>query len=305
MSRYLLIFLSFVSALSPFLARADAPLQPIAEIFEPEAPPHADAYTKVAVIQWAPSGYAPLGDAAAVAAYKQNTREQLAARIREAAENGAGLILTPEFGLVGYPDIAELPDAEDNFRNRDDIAPYVETIPGDNTAYFGKLANELGVYIHVGMVEVDAKTNAYYNAAVALGPDGEIAASYRKMELFEAEHHFLSSGEGGSYYDAPFGRVGLLICADVYSSEPIRGYVKNQVGVLALSTSWARMNSGWGYFTRAAQSSAMFLLAANMPYYPDSGVINPDGTAQSHIRQTRYGTAYGYIPNVAKTSKHR
>jgi hypothetical protein len=46
--------------------------------------------------------------------------------------------------------------------------------------------------------------------------------------------------------------------------------------------------------SRAVGNDA-YMLAANQQYFPDSGVINPDGTAQSHIRQTN-GLAYGYLP---------
>jgi predicted amidohydrolase len=297
MLRYSSLILVLSSAVSLQAVRADQ-VKPIQESFEPKAPANLEAYTKVAVIQFAPHGVAPISqDKAVIEAFKKSTREALEEEIRVAASNGAKLIITPEFGLVGYPDIPELEDEDDNFRNRDDVEEYVETIPGPTTRYFGKVAKELGVYIHIGMVEVDAKTKKYYNTAVALSPAGDVVASYRKMGLFEIEEDFLSAGEDGTTYEAPFGRVGLIICSDVYHSEPLASYRRAKVDVIALSTSWAQMNTGWGYFTRAARENNMYLLAANMPYFPDSGVINPDGSAQSHFRQTARAIGYGYLPN--------
>jgi predicted amidohydrolase len=295
--RYSSLILVLSSALSLQAVHADQ-VKPIPESFEPKAPANPEAFTKVAVIQFAPHGVAPISqDKSVVDAFKKSTRDALEEEIRTAAANGAKLIITPEFGLVGYPDIPELEDEDDNFRNRDDVDEYVETVPGPTSRYFGKLAKELGVYIHIGLVEVDAKTKKFYNTAVALSPAGDVVASYRKMGLFEIEENYLSAGEEGFTYDAPFGRVGLIICSDVYHTEPLASYRRSKVDVIALSTSWAQMNTGWGFFTRAARENNAYLLAANMPYFPDSGVINPDGSAQSHFRQTARAIGYGYLPN--------
>jgi predicted amidohydrolase len=296
MLRYLSLVLWITGTLGFSVAHASDEVEPIDEVFEPARPKNINNYGKVAVIQWAPSGTAPLGvKQSVVDAYKKRTREALAKEIRAAARAGAELVITPEFALVGYPDIPELPSEDDNFRNRADVAPYVEPVPGTSTRYFGELARELGIYLHIGFVEVDRKTDAYYNTVVALDPRGEIVARYRKMSLFRLEEEFLSSGREGVYYDSPFGRIGIIICADVYAQQPIQTYRRNKVDVLALSTSWAQMNTGWSYFTRAARQANMYLLAANMPYFPDSGVINPDGSSQSHIRQSD-GMAFGYLP---------
>ncbi len=271
-------------------------VQPIQEVFEPAPPADASKFGKVAVVQWAPWQATPVGVTVEQAeAFKQQNREQIAAYVREAAAKGARLIITPEFSVVGYPDIPELPPEEDEYRNREDIRPYVETVPGPSTRYFGNLAKQLGVYLQVGFAERDPATDIYYNVAVALNPRGEIVGKYRKVNLYQGEHHFLSPGKGATIYETPFGRVGMIICADVYGFSPMSELIAQKVDVLALSTSWAQMNSGMGFFTRGATRAKAYLLAANQTYFPDSGVINPDGTKQSHIRQSA-GVAYGYLP---------
>jgi hypothetical protein len=55
------------------------------------------------------------------------------------------------------------------------------------------------------------------------------------------------------------------------------------------------------YFSTAARSAHAYFLGANQMYAPDSGIINPDGSDQSHIRQSA-GLAYGYLPYVWGTS---
>ena len=278
--------------------RAETALKPIKEVFEPAKAPDPKAYGKVAVVQWAPPMATEVGVSRERAEQlKQVNRDIMAQYTREAAGKGAKMVIHSEFSVLGYPDIPELPSEDDNYRNRDDIAPYVETIPGPSTQYFSALSKELGVYIQIGLAERDAKTDLYYNAAVMLGPDGSIVGTYRKINHYQQEHEFLAAGTKPVVFNTPFGRVAPIICADVYSQNPMQKIADLKVNVVTLSTSWAQMNTGINSFQQGARWTGAYLLAANQPYFPDSGVINPDGTLQSHIRQTQ-GVAYGYLPYV-------
>jgi len=281
-------------------AAEEAKVKPIKEVFEPAKAPDPALYGKVAVVQWAPPGSTEVGVSKEKAEkIKQGNREIMAGLTREAAAKGAKMVIHSEFSVVGYPDIPELPSEEDNYRNRADIAPYTETVPGPSSEYFGALAKELGVYIQFGLAERDSKSDLYYNAAVMMGPDGKLLGSYRKINHYQQEHEFLAAGTEVVVFETIFGRVAPIICADVYSHDPMQKIAGMNVDVVTLSTSWAQMNTGMGYFRRGAEWVGAFLLAANQPYFPDSGVINPDGTLQSHIRQTS-GIAYGYLPYVKK-----
>ncbi|PIP90172.1 MAG: hypothetical protein COW01_12930 [Bdellovibrionales bacterium CG12_big_fil_rev_8_21_14_0_65_38_15] len=291
----LLKFLLCLSSLA-FITTSNAQMQPIEEVFEPAGTFSAEEFTKVAVLQWAPNASAPIEDQVLADQFKANNISILESYIREAAAKGAKYISTPEFGIVGYPDIPELPPAEDNFRNREDIKPYVETVPGKSSNHFSNLALELGVYIQFGMAEKDSVTDLYYNTVVVIDPNGEVAAKYRKQHLFQIEHDYLEEGTSNVTFQTPFGKVGLVICSDVYDYSVLEKYKLEQIDVLSLSTSWTENNTGWGYFTTAATKTSAYVLAANHDYYPDSGVIYPDGTTQSHIRQST-GLAYGYLPN--------
>ncbi|MBI4404952.1 MAG: carbon-nitrogen hydrolase family protein [Deltaproteobacteria bacterium] len=274
-------------------------LVPIEEVFEPGGSFDPNKFGKVAVVQWAPVATTPLGVTPAVAEnFKVENRKALEVYIREAAAKGARLIITSEFAVVGYPDIPELPSEEDNFRNRQDIEPYVEPVPGPSTQYFGDLARELGIYLHVGFAEVEPETEHYYNTIVVLNPEGMIVARYRKINLYHLEQSFLEPGKDPVTYEGIFGKVGITVCSDIYSARPMDQYKQAGVHAVALSTSWAQWNTGMANFQRGARWINGYVLAANQPYFPDSGVINPDGSLQSHIRQTLRGIAYGYLPYI-------
>lgn len=297
MKKQLLALLVSVLAL-----QAHAQVKPIKEVFAPPAKDYpADKYGKVAVVQWAYEGSILPGPQATpeyAEGIKDYARKELEKYIREAAANGAKLVITPEFGVLAYPDIPELPPEEDEFRTPEEIAPYVEAIPGGKTTrVFSKLAKELKIYLHIGLAEVDLGSGRYYNTVVAFDPDGNIVAKYHKATLFAQENDFLSAGTELGYYDSPWGQIAIIICADVYGTFPMNAYRKLKMPILALSTSWAHPNSGMDAFVRGARQNGSYLLAANATYFPDSGVINPDGTKQSHIRQS-IGVAYGYLPYV-------
>lgn len=268
----------------------------IPEIIEPAVPAQPEKYLKVAVIQWAPESMTPVGVTPEQAEQvKQGNREALAQQIRAAAARGARWILAPELSFVGYPDIPELPPEEDEYRNRADIAPYVEAIPGPSTSYFGKLAQELGIWLNFGLAERDPVTDFFHNAVVVLNPAGEIVAKHRKVNLYELENQFFVPGAGPTFFQGPAGLTSVMICADVYDSSMIEATRAVRAGVVALSASWAQRGTGMSYFRRGARAMNTFVLASNHRYFPDSGVVNPDGSIQSHIRQT-VGAAYGYLP---------
>lgn len=284
---------AMVAVASIAYAEKETPMKPIKEIFEPSGSFPASQYMKVAVIQWA-GPVAPLTKSAKEAEeFKQSNRESLAELIEEAAGKGAKLIITSEMGVIGYPDIPELPEEDDNFRTREEIMPYVEKVPGPSTEYFGKLAKKLGVFIQFGTAEKDGQD--LYNVAVAMDPSGKMVAKHRKVSLYHQEQDYFTPGSKGGVYETPAGKIGMMICADVYT-ESVLGQYRGKVAALALSTSWAQMNTGWENFVSAARSTKAYMLAANQPYFPDSGVAEPSGKVQSHIRQTTRGTAYGYLP---------
>jgi predicted amidohydrolase len=125
--------------------------------------------------------------------------------IREAARRGAQVVCTTECFLDGYA-IADKTIPLDDYRRLG------EPIPGG--AYFRRLAalaGELKIYLVAGMLEADG--DARYNTAVLLGPDGALLGKYRKQKLGH-ESGRNTPGTASPVFATPFGRVGVMICAD-------------------------------------------------------------------------------------------
>ena len=83
--------------------------------------------------------------------------EKVITMTRQAAKEGAQIVMTPECALSGFMNTPE----------ERDIA---ETIPGPATDQLASLAKELGIYLLVGMPEL--KDDQFHNAMAVIGKDG-------------------------------------------------------------------------------------------------------------------------------------
>lgn len=155
-------------------------------------------------------------------------RKGLEALIREAAQKGAKIVVLPETAIPAYMshDIRLTWQLEGRRvtsgllgASPKDVA---ETVPGESTKAFGALAKELGIYLTVPLVEVEPKENKFYNTLVLVGPDGQIALHYRKLNPWPwAERGWASRGDRGhQVLDTPYGRLALLVCYDINFEPP-------------------------------------------------------------------------------------
>jgi predicted amidohydrolase len=138
--------------------------------------------------------------------------------IRKAAAGGARLIVTTECFLDGYA-IADKSIPLETYR------ALGEPIPGG--AYYAKLAalaDELDVHLVAGMLEADGEARC--NTAVLIGPDGKLVGKYRKQFL-EHESVRNTPGDACPVFETPWGRAGILICADRRKPELARRFREN------------------------------------------------------------------------------
>jgi predicted amidohydrolase len=125
------------------------------------------------------------------------------AAVAEGINAGAGLVLFPELALTGYflkdlvPDVALSLDAPEIARLKE-------------------LSRHIAIAI--GCVEVSSDYR-FFNSALYL-EDGEIKHVHRKVYLptygmFD-EQRYLAHGERFRAFDSRFGRLGILICEDMW-----------------------------------------------------------------------------------------
>jgi predicted amidohydrolase len=108
-----------------------------------------------------------------------------------------------------------------------------EPMPGPSSEFLGALAQKHNLYIVAGLIERDGAR--IYATAVLMGPDGRMVGKFRKTTLTDGE---IASGmtPGHEYpvFQTRFGKVGMMICYDVFVPEPARQLALNGAEIIAL-----------------------------------------------------------------------
>jgi predicted amidohydrolase len=192
---------------------------------------------KVAAVQCS----SDLGDVAG------NTRK-ITKLVREAATNGAKIVVLPETSITGYlsQDLQfnwHVPGMPIDIRfEGKDPKDAAEPVPGRSTKYFCALAKELGIYLTIPLLEVDTTRGMekprYFNTVCLASPKGELVAHYRKLTPWPLpEQSWATPGDRGvQTCDTEYGRVGLGICFDIHTI--LEKYRRHDIWCLLYPIAW-------------------------------------------------------------------
>lgn len=176
--------------------------------------------------------------------------QALADAIEKTAQEGATLIVGPEMSTTGY-----------QYKDRNDIAPYTDTIPGVATDAISSVTKKYNIYVVFGIAERDTETGLFYNAAALVGPNGYIG-KYRKSHQWETEEHWSVWGDVGvPVFETPIGKIAINICMDSAYFEPARLAGLAGADILAFPTN-STAQALWALQSRAVQNG-MYVVAAN------------------------------------------
>ncbi|CAN7675782.1 amidohydrolase [Caballeronia sp. LjRoot34] len=196
---------------------------------------------RVAAVQFEPSMFA-----------KDANLDALAALVEEAAQGGARLITVPEMATTGYCWV-----------DREEVAPFVEIIPGPTTDRFGAIAKQYDCHVVIGMPERDADTDLYYNSAVLIGPDGVVGV-HRKTHPYISEPRWAASGDyGHQVFATPIGRIALLICMDIHFVETARLVALDGAEIICHISNWLAERTPAPYWISRAAENGCFLIESN------------------------------------------
>jgi predicted amidohydrolase len=210
--------------------------------------------------------------------------------VRTSATSGARLIVTPEMGTTGYC-----------WYDREEVKPYVETVPGPTTDRFERLAGEFNCYIVLGLPEVDADTDLYFNTAVLIGPQG-VVGKHRKSHPYISEPKWAASGDvGHAVFDTEIGRIAMLICMDIHFFETARLQALGGADVICHVSNWLQERAPAPYWISRAFENACYVIESNrwglertVQFSGGSCIIEPDGNVAAVIDKGD-GVAYGTV----------
>lgn len=216
--------------------------------------------------------------------------ELLEAKTREAAGNGAQLIVFPEAFIGGYPKGNHFgaPVGSRDDQGREWFRQYHDsaiTVPGVQTEQIEKLCGELKVDLVVGAIE-RSKTGTLFCIALAFSADGKLIGKRRKLIPTAAERVIWGSGDGStlSAFDAGCGKLCGVICWENFM--PALRMSQYAQGIEFYCAPTVDDRPTW---TALMQTIAMegrcFVLSAN-PFMTRSHVPNEFETVQGNNNET-------------------
>lgn len=123
--------------------------------------------------------------------------------VEEAAKADAKIIVLPETATSGYI-----------YKDRKQFDPYLDTVPGKTTDALAKVSAKHGVYVTIGIAEIDRATGLAYNTGALVGPEGYIG-KYRKVGLNPDDQLWFTPGNlGYPVFDTAYGKLAMEICYD-------------------------------------------------------------------------------------------
>lgn len=136
--------------------------------------------------------------------------------VREAADNGANIILLPELFERQY-------FCQEKRYDYYDYALPLEKNPAVNR--FKEVAKELSVVIPVNFYERDI--DRLFNTVAMIDADGSVLGIYRKTHIpddhfYQEKFYFTPGDTGFKVFDTRFGCIGVGICWDQWFPETAR-----------------------------------------------------------------------------------
>ncbi len=176
----------------------------------------------------------------------RKTLEGLLGQLR--AEEGLDLVVLPEASMYDFGGPG------------DDLRRVAETLEGDFVAFLAGHAKRLGAVVIGGMFE--ATDGLPFNTLVALGPDGTLIGTYRKIHLYDSfgyrESERLTAGDiTPVVIDVAGVPVGLMTCYDLRFPELARLLVDAGAHTLVLPAAWVQGDLKLEHWTTLLRARAI------------------------------------------------
>lgn len=175
-----------------------------------------------------------------------DNKRMIETAVIDAAAAGARLIVGPELALSGY-----------GFRDLVGTA-WIAQEQADLLAWASGLSRRTSTYLLLGMPEASESDARLFNSLLVFAPDGSIVGRHRKIAVLKVGAESWSSpGDRATVLQLDgIGRVGLFICADMYSQRLVRETLAQGVDLLLSAAAWAEGMHGpsgeWEWASHAA-----------------------------------------------------
>lgn len=149
--------------------------------------------------------------------------EHASALASQACQQGAQLILFPEFMPQGYHLTPELWDCAEPF-------------DGPTTQWLREMARAFGVYIGTSFLET--KNGHFLNTFALAEPSGQIVGAVRKRHPSMWEAYFFKGEQGTPFLDTDMGRIGVGICFDNHTYDLASAIASSNIDLMLMPHSY-------------------------------------------------------------------
>lgn len=232
-----------------------------------------------------------------------NSRRERAASL-VVAQRGADLVVLPELWPVGAFAYTAFADE-------------AEPLQGPTHDIMAKAAAEAGVWLHAGSFVERAEDGTLYNTSLVFSPEGERAASYRKIHRFgfdKGEAVMMKAGEELVTVALPETTLGLATCYDLRFPEQFRGLIDAGAETLIVAAGWPeRRRSHWTLLAQArAVENQAYVLAvgssgthAGVEQAGHSIVVDPWGEVLAEAGAAEEVLSVEFDPTKATTTREQ
>jgi predicted amidohydrolase len=217
--------------------------------------------------------------------------------LAEAAAAGAHYVLTPEVTMI-------FPENREQLRS---VAAPFEGHP--QLQRVAELAREHGMFVHIGSLAVPLSDGRFANRSVLFSPEGEIAATYDKIHLFDATIAGLNAYRESATYRAGEvavtarvgeAKLGFAICYDMRFPRLFNSLANAGATLLAVPAAFTvpTGEAHWHVLLRArAIETGSYVIAAaqggqhanGRATYGHSIIIDPWGRIVAELEHDRPG----------------
>jgi predicted amidohydrolase len=212
-------------------------------------------------------------------------RQLVEIAVTTAAGLGASWVVTPELCICGY-----------TFADRIGTE-WIVPQPDPWMLHFCQLVARLQVTVFLSHPERDRQTGKLHNTVFVIAADGTIVGKHRKINTLRVGSEAWSSpGEQMTPIAVPpWGRVGILICADAYSVEIAKHLQAQGAHLLVSSAAWAPGLYGpQGEWEQCTRETGLPLLVCNrtgsdqtLSFRAAESVVVKDGQRLLSLRSER------------------
>lgn len=185
------------------------------------------------------------------AAPRENA-QQVTAVVRQAASNGAQVVVFPEMWNIGYA--------------LDQLGKLADPTGQHTRQLLGRLARENDINIVGGSVAT-SRQGHFYNTTLIFNAHGKEVSAYDKVHLFGlmAEDQYLTAGDQENFFKLAGVPSASFICYDLRFPEWVRTVAAHGADILYFPAEWpASRIQQWTLLLQArAIENQAFVVAAN------------------------------------------